>query len=138
MRTTEDITGTDREQHGDTWVSKRIVLSDDEVGFSYHETSVAAGTETPLHYPDYIEAVWLIEGTGQLVDRDNDITYGLAPGTMYLLDGHERHTIIAHTQLRMYCVFNPAVPPGSGIDRSPSTSGAPTERSRSLCAGSSL
>ncbi|MDZ7931858.1 MAG: ectoine synthase [Rhodococcus sp. (in: high G+C Gram-positive bacteria)] len=113
VRTTEDITGTDREQHGDTWVSKRIVLSDDEVGFSYHETSVAAGTETPLHYPDYIEAVWLIEGTGQLVDRDNDITYGLAPGTMYLLDGHERHTIIAHTQLRMYCVFNPAVPPGS-------------------------
>jgi hypothetical protein len=68
---------------------------------------------TPLHYPDYIEAVWLIEGTGQLVDRDNDTTYDLAPGTMYLLDGHERHTIIAHTQLRMYCVSNPAVPPGS-------------------------
>lgn len=88
VRTTPDITGTDRQVDTDHWTSKRIVLSDDEVGFSYHETTVAAGTETPLHYPDYIEAVWLIEG-------------------------HERHTIIADTQLRMYCVFTPAVPPGS-------------------------
>lgn len=113
VRTTEDITGTDREHHGDNWVSKRIILADDNVGFSYHETTIAAGTETPLHYPEYIEAVWLIEGTGQLIDRDNNTTYDLAPGTMYLLDGHERHTIVTHTQMRMYCVFSPAVPPGS-------------------------
>ncbi|GAB2714623.1 ectoine synthase [Nocardia thraciensis] len=113
VRTTADITGTDRQVDTDTWTSKRIILSDDQVGFSYHETTVAPGTETPLHYPDYVEAVWLIEGTGTLLDRDNDVTYPLAPGTMYLLDKHERHTIIADTQLRMYCVFYPAVPPGS-------------------------
>ncbi|ONM49851.1 ectoine synthase [Nocardia donostiensis] len=113
VRTLEEITGTDRQIDSDHWTSKRIVLSDDNVGFSYHETTVAAGTRTPLHYPDYIEAVWLIEGHGQLLDRDNNTTYPLAPGTMYLLDKHERHTIIAETQLRMYCVFAPAVPPGS-------------------------
>ena len=33
----------------------------------------------------------------------------LAPGTMYLLNGHERHTVTATTQMRMLCVFNPPV-----------------------------
>lgn len=66
-----------------------------------------------LTYPDYVEAVWVVDGQGELVDRDNDQTYRLAPGTMYLLDGHERHTIVAHSGLRMFCVFCPAVPPGS-------------------------
>ncbi|MBB5916048.1 L-ectoine synthase [Nocardia transvalensis] len=113
VRTTAEITGTDRQIDSDTWTSKRIVLADDKVGFSYHETTVAAGTRTPLHYPDYIEAVWLIEGHGHLLDRDNEATYPLEPGTMYLLDKHERHTIIADTQLRMYCVFMPAVPPAT-------------------------
>ncbi|WP_420795026.1 ectoine synthase [Gordonia neofelifaecis] len=105
------MSGTDREVHGETWVSKRIILADDGVGFSHHETTVEPNTETPLHYPDYIEAVWLIDGRGTLVDRDNHRTYRLEPGTMYLLDGHERHSIIAKTTLRMYCVFAPAVPP---------------------------
>lgn len=113
VRTTDEITGTDRQVDSDTWTSKRSILADDDVGFSYHETTVAAGTETPLHYPDYVEAVWLIDGRGKLLDRQNDRTYPLAPGTMYLLDKHERHTIIAETPLRMYCVFSPAVPPGS-------------------------
>lgn len=113
VRTTDEIIGTDREVRGDTWVSRRIVLADDDVGFSYHETVVEAGTETPLHYPDYIEAVWLIEGHGTLHDRETDTRYPLGPGTMYLLDDHERHTIIAETALRMYCVFAPAVPSGS-------------------------
>lgn len=113
VRSTSAITDTDREQHGDNWTSKRIILADDNVGFSFHETTVTAGTRTPLHYPDYIEAVWMIEGHGQLVDHDHDTTYPLDPGTMYLLDKHEHHTIVADTELRMYCVFNPAVPPGS-------------------------
>jgi L-ectoine synthase len=28
---------------------------------------------------------------------------------MYLLDGHERHTLRAHSRLRVVCVFNPPV-----------------------------
>ncbi|MDF0531781.1 ectoine synthase [Tsukamurella sp. 8F] len=113
VRTTAEITGSDRQIDTENWTSKRIILSDDDVGFSLHETTVAPDTRTDLHYPDYVEAVWLIEGTGELVDRDNDRIHPLGPGTMYLLDGHERHTIVARSRLRMYCVFTPAVPPGS-------------------------
>lgn len=89
--------------------------SDDNVGFSYYETTVAAGTETPLHHPDDIDAVWMIEGNEELTDRDNEATYSMAPGTRYLLSGHEREAIVAHTQLRMYRDFISAVHAGGPI-----------------------
>lgn len=112
VRTTAEITGTDREvmPANGNWTSKRIVLGGDRVGFSFHETTIQAGTVNEFHYANHIEAVWLVEGTGELVDlAEGGRSYPLAPGTMYLLNGHERHRVVAHTQLRMLCVFNPPV-----------------------------
>ena len=37
--------------------------------------------------------MWLVEGEGKLTDQDNDEKYELGPGTMYLLNGHERHRV---------------------------------------------
>jgi L-ectoine synthase len=56
-----------------------------------------------------VEAVWLVEGEGTLTDLDNGVTYELTPGSMYLLDGHERHRLEVRTTMRMMCVFNPPV-----------------------------
>lgn len=109
VRTTADITDTDRDVAGTGWRSKRIVLGGDLVGFSFHETTIEAGTEHFFHYLNHVEAVWLVEGKGKLTDLDNNRTYDLAPGSMYLLNGHERHKVEAHSQLRMLCVFNPPV-----------------------------
>ncbi|WP_040790699.1 ectoine synthase [Nocardia paucivorans] len=109
VRTTEEITGTDRDVAGPGWRSKRIVLGGDRVGFSFHETTIEAGTTHVFHYLNHVEAVWLVEGEGTLTDFDNDRTYELGPGTMYLLNGHERHQVEARTQMRMLCVFNPPV-----------------------------
>ncbi|MGC4932548.1 ectoine synthase [Gordonia sp. DT30] len=111
VRTTDEITGTDRDvaDPKGNWVSKRIVLGGDRVGFSFHETTIDAGSVNEFHYANHIEAVWLVEGTGTLLDRETGETYPLAPGTMYLLNGHERHTVTADTQMRMLCVFNPPV-----------------------------
>ncbi|NMN99696.1 ectoine synthase [Gordonia sp. TBRC 11910] len=111
VRTTAKITGTDRDvaDPKGNWVSKRIVLGGDGVGFSFHETTIKAGSVNEFHYANHIEAVWLVEGEGTLTDRETGEEYPLAPGTMYLLNGHERHTVVATTQLRMLCVFNPPV-----------------------------
>ena len=111
VRTTEGITGTDRDiaSEDGQWVSKRIVLGGDKVGFSFHETTIAAGTVNNFHYAHHIEAVWLVEGEGTLTDRETGETYELGPGSMYLLDGHERHTVETRTEMRMLCVFNPPV-----------------------------
>ncbi|MFD4431256.1 ectoine synthase [Nocardia sp. NPDC058497] len=109
VRTTAEITGTDRDVAGPGWRSKRIVLAGDRVGFSFHETTIEAGTVHEFHYQNHVEAVWLIEGEGSLLDLDNRTVHQLGPGSMYLLDGHERHQVNARTRLRMLCVFNPPV-----------------------------
>jgi L-ectoine synthase len=109
VRTSNEITGTHRDVASGSWRSKRIVLSDDGVGFSFHETTIAAGTVNEFHYRHHIEAVWLVEGIGTLTDLATNITYPLAPGSMYLLDGHERHRITVVETMRMFCVFNPPV-----------------------------
>ena len=111
VRTTKEITGTelDVEAENGNWRSKRIVLGGDIVGFSFHETTIKAGSVNEFHYANHVEAVWLVEGTGTLTDRETGEVYPLGPGTMYLLNGHERHTVTADTELRMLCVFNPPV-----------------------------
>ncbi|MBY8856243.1 ectoine synthase [Nocardia sp. CA2R105] len=109
VRTTAEITGTSRDVGQEQWRSKRIVLGGDRVGFSFHETTIQAGTVHEFHYQNHVEAVWLVEGEGTLHDLTNDKTYDLAPGTMYLLNGHERHRVETRTKMRMLCVFNPPV-----------------------------
>ncbi|AVH23461.1 ectoine synthase [Nocardia cyriacigeorgica] len=109
VRTTEEITGTDRDVAGTGWRSKRIVLGGDRVGFSFHETTIEAGTTHVFHYQNHVEAVWLVEGEGTLTDLTNNQTYELGPGSMYLLDGHEKHQLEVRTRMRMMCVFNPPV-----------------------------
>ena len=111
VRTTQEITDTDRDIEADNgnWRSKRIVLGGDLVGFSFHETTIKAGTVNEFHYANHVEAVWLVEGEGTLLDRETGEKYPLSPGSMYLLNGHERHTVTADTQMRMLCVFNPPV-----------------------------
>jgi len=109
VRTTDEITGTERDVAAKDWRSKRIILAGDGVGFSFHETTIAAGSVSEFHYRHHVEAVWVVEGTGTLTDHETGTEYPLAPGTMYLLNGHERHRVTCATQLRMLCVFNPPV-----------------------------
>lgn len=109
VRQLADILGTDRDVKGETWTSRRIMLADDKVGFSVHDTIMKAGTETTMWYKNHVEAVYVIEGEGELEDLVNGKTHHLSPGTLYLLNGHERHTVRPKTDVRMVCVFNPPV-----------------------------
>lgn len=109
VRTTDEITGTERDVDGGTWRSKRIVLANDGVGFSFHETTIPAGSVNVFHYQNHIEAVWLFEGKGTLTNLETGEEFPLAPGTMYLLNNHDKHRIVCDEQMRMMCVFNPPV-----------------------------
>lgn len=107
VRSLSQIEGTDRDVAAETWASRRFVLAGDGVGFSLHDTVMRAGTETTMWYKHHIEAVYCIAGEGILEDLGTGASYPIEPGTMYLLDGHERHRVRAVTELRMVCVFNP-------------------------------
>jgi L-ectoine synthase len=107
VRSLDEITGTDRDVEAPTWRSRRLVLAREKVGFSLHETVLYAGTETDMWYAHHVEAVLCVAGEGELIDRETGEHYDIRPGTMYLLDGHEHHTLRAVTELRTVCVFNP-------------------------------
>ncbi|MGN7779959.1 ectoine synthase [Mycolicibacterium sp. 22603] len=109
VRTTAEITGTERDVAAGAWRSKRIVLAGDGVGFSFHETVIESDSVSEFHYQHHVEAVWVIEGHGTLTNLETGEVHHLGPGTMYLLDGHERHRVTCADQLRMLCVFNPPV-----------------------------
>lgn len=109
VRSLVDIVDSDRDVVAETWRSRRLLLADDALGFSLHDTVISAGTTTDMWYKNHVEAVYCIEGTGQLIDRDAGVTYDLAPGTVYALDENDRHRVIALTDLRMVCVFTPAI-----------------------------
>lgn len=109
VRTLDSIEGTDRDVDAPTFHSRRFLLAGDGVHFSFHDTILYAGSVTNMWYKNHVEAVYCIEGTGRLTDHTNGQTYDIAPGTMYCLDGQEQHTLEAFTQLRMICVFDPAL-----------------------------
>lgn len=103
----EDLIGTEDEVKGETWISRRLLLKKDGVGFSLHDTLIRAGTVSQFWYKHHIEAVYCIEGEGQLTNLENGDVHPLKPGTLYTLNGHEKHRVWAVTDLRMVCVFNP-------------------------------
>jgi L-ectoine synthase len=109
VRTLSEIAGSDRETSAETWASRRLLLKGDGMGFSLHDTILYAGTTTEMEYQNHLEAVYCIEGTGRLKDLTNNKEYAIEPGTMYALNGNERHILIADKQLRMVCVFNPPI-----------------------------
>lgn len=107
VRSLNELTGTDRETRAATWSSRRFLLKEDGMGFSLHDTIIHAGTTTEMHYQNHFEAVYCIEGKGTLKDIDNDCEWKIHAGTMYALNGNERHILSAVEQMRMICVFNP-------------------------------
>ncbi|WP_179201786.1 ectoine synthase, partial [Streptomyces caniscabiei] len=72
VRSFKDIENTDRHVRAKsgTWESKRIVLAKEQVGFSLHETTVYAGTETTMWYAHHIEAVLCVAGESELTDEE--------------------------------------------------------------------
>ncbi|MFQ5344899.1 MAG: ectoine synthase [Mariprofundus sp.] len=111
VRHLKDILDSDRDVRASNgnWESRRLILNDDAVGFSLHDTIIHAGTETLLWYKHHIEAVYCIEGEGEVKTTEDGKVYPIAAGSVYLLNGNERHWLRARTTMRMVCVFNPPV-----------------------------
>ena len=109
IRRLEHILGSDDDVHAATWSSRRLLLKRDGMGFSMHDTVIQPGTETRMWYKHHLEAVYCIEGEGEIEDLESGAVHPITPGTLYALDGHERHALRATRQLRLICVFNPPV-----------------------------
>lgn len=109
VRTIDEITDTDADIQTENWRSKRIVLAKEQVGFSVHETTLYAGTVNQFWYANHVEAVFIVEGEGEITDLATGETHQLAPGSLYLLNDHDKHEVRPRTQMRTVCVFNPPI-----------------------------
>jgi L-ectoine synthase len=119
VRRLREIVGSERDVAAENghWVSRRFLLRGDEMGFSLHETTVFAGTETYIHYKNHLEAVYCVGGEGEIEDLETGEVHQISDGTMYGLNRHERHHLRARTDMRMVCVFNPALTGAEVHDR---------------------
>lgn len=109
VRTVNEITDTDADIQTENWRSKRIVLAKEQVGFSVHETTLYAGTVNQFWYANHIEAVFIVEGEGEITDLATGETHQLSPGSLYLLNDHDKHEVRPRTEMRTVCVFNPPI-----------------------------
>lgn len=109
VRSLQDVIGTERDVKAanGNWVSRRLLLRRDGMGFSLHETTILAGTETRIWYKNHVEAVYCVGGEGEIEDLKTGEVHQIRDGTMYALDSHERHRLRARSDMRLICVFNP-------------------------------
>lgn len=110
VRNIDEVIGTEQEVFAPNgnWVSRRLLLMGDEMGFSFHETVIYKGTQTKIWYKNHVEAVFCVEGEGEVETIRDGKVYPLHPGTIYALDKHDEHYLRAHgSDLRLLCVFNP-------------------------------
>ncbi len=111
VRTLDQIIGSEREVKAPNgnWVSRRFLLKDDGMGFSFHETIIHAGTETHIWYQNHLEAVYCVAGEGEIEDLKTGKVYPIKDGTLYALNEHDEHLLRGFTEMRLICAFNPPI-----------------------------
>ena len=89
------------------WESTRMLLKEDNMGFSFHITTIYKGADFQMHYQNHLESVYCVSGEGEVETLVDGKKYPIKPGTLYILDKHDKHILRAFEEMQMACVFNP-------------------------------
>lgn len=109
VRTLKDAEQSERRIVSQNWESTRLLLEEDQMGFSFHITTIYAGTETPIWYQNHLESVFCMSGEGEVETCDDGKIHPISAGSIYILDKNDKHLLRAKTEMKMACVFNPAL-----------------------------
>ena len=108
VRTLKDAENSDRRVVTKTWESTRMLLEEDNMGFSFHITTIYANTETHIWYQNHLESVYCMSGNGEIETLADGKVYPIEAGTLYILDKHDEHVLRGGSEdMKMACVFNP-------------------------------
>lgn len=107
VRTLQECEQSERRVVSKNWESTRMLLKDDNMGYSFHITTIYAGTETHIWYQNHLESVYCISGEGEVETLADGRIYPIKPGTLYNLDQHDEHLLRATSEMKLACVFNP-------------------------------
>lgn len=89
------------------WDSTRLLLKEDNMGFSFHITTIYEGADFGMHYQNHLESVYCMSGEGEVETVADGKRYPIKPGTLYILDKNDKHILRATREMKMACVFNP-------------------------------
>lgn len=106
-RTKQELLGSDREAAGDGWKSRRFLLAEDGLPFSFHETEVQAGTQLNLCYENHSETVYCLRGRAEVEDTNAGRVLDIRPGAFYVARIGDRHTLRIVEDCTFVCVFEP-------------------------------
>lgn len=107
VRKLADAINSKRRVKSKGWESIRLLLEEDNMGFSFHITTIFEGANLNLHYKNHLESVFCLSGEGEVEETGTGIVHPIEPGTIYILDKHDKHILRASTEMIMACVFNP-------------------------------
>jgi L-ectoine synthase len=106
-RTFDQVKGTSNFVEADGFVSARLAVADDNLGFTVTEAIGSSDIDLEVEHKNHIEAVYVLEGTGTIEIVDTGEIYKIEPGVFYAFDQHERHRYHLDTVVRAIAIFNP-------------------------------
>lgn len=107
-------------------VSNRIVLAEDNMGFTMTKTVIEPGKQVFQHYKNHLESCYCVSGYAVLVNAITGEHHQITPDTTYVLDKHDPHYFEAHETTVLICVFNPPLT-GKEIHREDGSYSIPNE-----------
>lgn len=111
VRTLSDCNETNRRivSPDGNWESTRMLLKEDNMGFSFHITTIYKDADFEMHYQNHLESVYCVSGEGEVETLADGKKYPIKAGTVYILDKNDKHILRAFEEMTMACVFNPAL-----------------------------
>lgn len=89
------------------FVSHRILLESDGMGYGMTKTVIPVGEKQYWHYKNHLESCYCVSGKGLLTNANTGEYWAIAPDTTYVLDKHDPHFFEALDDVTLICVFNP-------------------------------
>lgn len=108
IRTLDDVVNAGHCVNWGNGTSHRLLTRQDQMGFTVCHTVVARGSESLLEYKNHLEACYCIGGEGEVENMAGE-RFLITPGTIYVLDQHDKHLLRASPDrdLILVSVFNP-------------------------------
>lgn len=89
------------------FVSNRIILKDDGMGFGLTKTIIPVGEKQFWHYKNHLESCYCVSGKGELTNKETGEKFIIEPDVTYVLDNNDPHYFEAFEEVTLICVFNP-------------------------------
>ena len=85
----------------------RLILAEDQAGFSISEVKVTRPMDVVLQYKHHIEANIFLSGGGTVENLSSGEIFEVHAGVTYIVFPQDRHRVKLSAGTRLICVFNP-------------------------------